>query len=489
MVTHWANVTLTAESPLAVTTGRGASGLDMVVARDGAGDPYVPATALAGVLRAAMRRAQSDDVAWWGGIGTNDHASRIELHDATLDLSRVGLPVIRDGVVIDRRTGAAAPEGKYDLQAVPAGATLQTCIAVRAEDPSGADAFLTAVLGELVRGVRVGRGTSRGFGQIRLKHAERWTEDLRGSSGAIAAVAGRLGPVSRKVVDVDRLAADQTVAPGRMEAAVGWKALGPVMVRAGMGGVAIDDLPLVERSGDRLVLVLPGSSIKGVLRSWAERIVRTLVPSVETQDSVHDQLAVPLVARLFGAVGDRSDDDGSGSGWRGALSVDDTRSLTEIEPDSWERVAAAADTAEARAALDAAGLGSWEVAHHVAIDRWTGGASDGALFTVLEPWGVEWDEMRLDVDLARLGPDATAALGLLCAVMRDLACGRIALGAGSHRGMGAVSVERIVLEGVAGLAGVNGPWALTVGPSGINGDPEVVRSVVEGWRAWCEGQR
>lgn len=90
-------------------------------------------------------------------------------------------------------------------------------------------------------------------------------------------------------------------------------------------------------------------------------------------------------------------------------------------------------------------------ADHVALDRWTGGAADGRLFSVLEPHTVEWEPIRLSVDLTRLGAEwSGSALALLLLVLRDLAAGRVPLGALSNRGFGDIDVTEITLTG--------GPW-------------------------------
>jgi hypothetical protein len=86
------------------------------------------------------------------------------------------------------------------------------------------------------------------------------------------------------------------------------------------------------------------------------------------------------------------------------------------------------------------------IGQHVAIDRWTGGASEGLLFATLEPHattGQSWQPMVLDLDIGRLGDDTTAdrALVLLLLVLRDLCDGWFGFGHGTTRGMGAVAVD------------------------------------------------
>jgi hypothetical protein len=166
-----------------------------------------------------------------------------------------------------------------------------------------------------------------------------------------------------------------------------------------------------------------------------------------------------------------------------ALSVADCYAKLRFTPTSWEAIEAAPDTdaeghmiqgaqSPLRKALQHAGLENMQQAFHVAIDRWTGGAADGFLYTVLEPHGVEWEPIRLTLDLSRLLPtDRRPAVMCLLLTLRDLVSGRIPLGFGVNRGMGALTVtgiqitttdvdrELVDLENVKIVDGKLGGWS------------------------------
>jgi hypothetical protein len=103
----------------------------------------------------------------------------------------------------------------------------------------------------------------------------------------------------------------------------------------------------------------------------------------------------------------------------------------------------------------------WQEATHVAVDRWTGGAADGMLHTVLEPHGMAWEPLRLDVDLARLGEDRqpAAAITLLLYALAGLAAGTVPLGKGGTRGLGAVRVESVDIAAGEGVTALPAGWA------------------------------
>ena len=132
---------------------------------------------------------------------------------------------------------------------------------------------------------------------------------------------------------------------------------------------------------DEAQLLIPGTSIRGVLRSRASRIARTVLASrgdlepLASHD-IHEQIAHEpnLVRYIFGCTD-----------YRGVVTVHDCRSI-----ERGTRV---------------------EVTHN-AIDRWTGGVIDGGLFTEAVYLGTEWEPIQIDIDLRRLLKNIEAEKGL-----------------------------------------------------------------------------
>ena len=118
-------------------------------------------------------------------------------------------------------------------------------------------------------------------------------------------------------------------------------------------------------------LLIPGTSIRGALRSRASRIARTVLAAHDdfkplASHDIHEQIAAEpnLVRYMFGCAK-----------YRGAVTVHDCRSKK-------------CDT-------------HVEVTHN-AIDRWTGGVIDGGLFTEAVYLGTEWEKIQIEIDLRRL---------------------------------------------------------------------------------------
>ena len=217
---------------------------------------------------------------------------------------------------------------------------------------------------------------------------------------------------------------------------------------------------------DEAQLLIPGTSIRGALRSRASRIARTVLAaknelSTFASHDLHEQIAAEpnLVRYMFGSTE-----------YRGAVTVHDCLSTKR-----GKRI---------------------EVTHNV-IDRWTGGVIDGGLFTEAVYLGTKWQPITIDIDLRQLlnnieaekGPEddgttvgadeaedssvereqpkpthadyAHAAYVLLGLVLTELSAGTLPLGSRSTRGLGQVVVSTIKVVG-ADRKGVDLPsWNLT----------------------------
>ena len=133
---------------------------------------------------------------------------------------------------------------------------------------------------------------------------------------------------------------------------------------------------------DEAQLLIPGTSIRGALRSRASRIARTVLAAEAenkltpfTSHDVHEQIAAEpnLVRYMFGCTE-----------YRGAITIHDC-----LSTDRKNRI---------------------EVTHNV-IDRWTGGVVDGGLFTEAVYLGTEWEPITIGIYLRRLLKNIEAEKG------------------------------------------------------------------------------
>lgn len=190
--------------------------------------------------------------------------------------------------------------------------------------------------------------------------------------------------------------------------------LEPLLVRSGTSVVHGPDAAFIRtRRGGRPQPFIPGSSLKGVVRSHAERIARTLKDR-SVCDVFQQQVAVKgcswkdfdgnayaascPACRLFGSLN-----------WKGRFHLGDaylTPEHADVNP---------------------------ELRDGVGIDRVSGGASRGVKFDLeVMPAGVAF-ETQLEVVNFEMWQ-----LGWLAYVLRDLVDGRLHVGANTSRGLGRI---------------------------------------------------
>lgn len=463
--------TLHAASPIHVGGLSTHPGIDLDLAVDGTGTPTLPGDSLAGALRAWHDSAFGPDAAarLWGPLaarGTQPAASPTMIDDVALPAD--ALTEVRDGIGIDRATGAAATGIKFVRAVLAAGTPLPVDLTIDVTDEQDQSERLLAELATLqqalrARRVRIGAAKTRGLGRVGL------VTDLQVHNHLLTSRDGMLAYLRnhhRPILLPEPV--DATVATPAIEAELRWRPVGALLVRAAVTGIAADTMPLVGTGPDRMLhLLLPGSSIKGALRSRAERIVRTVLDTSAPTDPYPDvrfrrTLAEhDLVTALFGTAADRQHPcRGAAAPRQGALFIEDCHADRPLAPDLWRELQQA-PRSRARDQLAALGLarddpppGSAptaahaEFADHVAIDRFTGGSAPRRLFTVLEPHGFAWSPMRLRIELRRIDPETQPALlGLLTLVLRSVAAGQVPFGFDTTRGLGDVLVEHVELFG------------------------------------------
>lgn len=236
---------------------------------------------------------------------------------------------------------------------------------------------------------------------------------------------------------------------------IGWNSPTGVFVHDPQADDGNTQYPLRAKTADNngenstAPLLLPGTSIRGALRSRCSRIARTVLyadnppsqgESFTQADSdgnqvpidIHEQLAKEprLVRYMFGTTE-----------YRGAVRVRDC-TTKNTGP-------------------------SIKVTHN-AIDRWTGGVVEGLLFNEVTYPHATWNDIVIEVDTARLlqnvktessiadlslddcVPFARASWCLLCIALAELSAGTLPLGGKTTRGLGQVEVTGISMSDADG---------------------------------------
>lgn len=453
----WIHVSgvLQTRSPLHVGGAGSDTDIDLTLATDALGRLMIPGTSLSGAISSSL---PTKDPTVWGGIDPLEGASRITFHDAIVCDGSTVQRLVRNGVGINRVTGTAEERFFYSKEVAPIGTTFDFACTLEVQSPDDtAKAMLGWIVEALIAGtIGFGAGTSKGLGEIVLvSHKILW-RPMGSRDDLLTTLRGG------EPKELDWLGATSERGRPMVEVEIVWEPVGAVMVRSGEDGGKIKDVPLVQRdTNNQMSVVLPGSSVKGAIRSRAELIARTVKPSLPKHDAFADQLAsVDLARALFGAPPNH--DDTASTAGRSAITVYDVTGGLECSRTDWETIEAAlaSDTCNLREQFStdhtdptAVNTKKLSPAMRVAIDRWTGGVSTNRLFSALEPRDVAWSPIRLRLDMARLERAAprnvAAAVALLFATVRDIANGVVPLGFAVNRGLGSIKVTKVTIKGAA----------------------------------------
>ena len=451
-------------------------------ARDGAGHPVLTGRSVKGAVRAACKKYFDETKnsalrRLWGGLSAQGAWASaltfhtVDLHDAEVfpggeggsDQGGAGRLPTRMGIAIDRYWGAAGDTALFEHEYVPAGRPLTLTITAQAgsmpenrpDDPAApfggvsecqpvteddVERLFSIILGVL-KSERVSFGGRRnaGWGRVRpikQSDSERFWVLTGAPLGTRDGLLSWLGNDCGEDMS-ERIEPIECGEPDRVRINIGWNSpTGILVADPRLSRVESSDErndPRDEDDPDEIVparhlrsgpeenalIVLPGSSVRGALRSRASRIARTILAARHasvndwSDTNVHDQLAhdPDLVQRLFGST-ER----------RGALTVLDTLASSN---------------------------GSTRLITHNAGDRWTGGVAEGTLYGE-EVHDAEWKNIVLELDLKALHEDddrRRAAWCLLGLVLAELAAGTLPLGSRGTRGLGQVEVTSITITG------------------------------------------
>ncbi|MGH3285785.1 MAG: RAMP superfamily CRISPR-associated protein [Streptosporangiaceae bacterium] len=388
---------------------------------DPQGRVQLPGTSLAGALREMVRGARGAQTAeaWFGPLLDEGAAARVSriwvLGSRRLDDAAAE---VLASTRISRERGAAASNTFRQEEVLPAGAQFEAFL--RWDD---ADAAQVADLAALIAAWRplVGRGVTRGRGRCAVQDVRHGTLGLH-DPGDLLRWLTLSGPGLVRDVATEQVSVDSTGPDPDLLFRVPVSITGPWRIGTGEKPPkgSREPIPLRRLGGQPVV---PGSAMKGLLRSRAEFILRSVgVTPAPCADKPCDSEKC-WTCRVFG-YGGGQDSGERAVGARAAVRVAD---------------AVVADPVPAQRT-------------HVAIDRFTGGALDGALYTmqVLEagsfPLAVERLPGVVDDELAR---QVRAVLRL---VLEDLNDGIIGMGGGTARGYGSVRVEFDAASGLPTLA-------------------------------------
>lgn len=462
----WVRGELVAKTPISVGGMGAGEHVDLDVAVDGSGNFYIPGTSLAGPMRAWLEKnVASEELvrALFGFIKPKSEEGRASLLYVEDSPVSEAVRERRHGIGLREDTGTVADGLFYTRALLPRGTRFPLEMELDIldktetsksgeEHPAGALALILEALGE--GKVRFGACKTRGMGELCLEALEVDCYDFVGNADDLDSWLNGEPAALRGLKALERFGTPNRRERRFFEVLIHWRALSPIMVKAGRDGAETDMLPLmsgVEGPEGSIAPVIPGSSVKGALRAQSRRILHTIFDPGGRRASEKPEY-LGLIDLLFGSV-DRA----------GRLSVGDVyyRPSAPVGSGAWLKE----DTKVLNSVT--------ERRQHVAIDRFTGGASEGALYSARpvkrdEEGDNGWEPIRLSLDLSGLAQNqAYAALALLKLLLRDLRDGYISIGFGSRRGLGEIAVDPIDWADFPSDEGLQSAWDDFVEKGGV----------------------
>lgn len=387
------------QSPLRIGAGdlEGSAPVDVQVLKNDDEQPFIPGTSLAGVLRSDMKKlvhtgsGSVDEL--FGHIsreGTDDVQSAVAIDDILLENAEIA---IRDGVSIDPYTGIAKSKAKYDYEVVERGAKgpFTMLITIRRYFVDAVpqwQSLIDELVGHLCHGFRVGSMTAKGFGKAVIKKSTIQTYDFSDFKD-ICHWLKREAPEHVKKGKGKKIIPANTLT---IRADFFLKT--SLLIRSS----EITDKDIQSRIHavplkSKGTYLIPGTSVKGVLRHQAGRILRTMGKPENLLDD------------LMGFTND-SDTKGKKS-----------RFLTDEIYLQDDTVKAVKQTRNA-------------------IDKITGNTMDSRLFTEKVLYPQKGKETSLTMTYAITDCHDAWEIGLALFLLKDLWTGQVALGGDKAVGRG-----------------------------------------------------
>lgn len=405
-------------SPALIGSGRGDhTDVDVLLDRDG--KPFIPATSLVGVLKHFIQLDTADEnnqKRFWGFTSEEKISDKEKEKPSDLCCSDLTFldgndkPIVRDGIRVNNKNGIVAKGAKYDYQVIERGAKFKLNLEVNLTDTNRTFArqMVATIRNGLELGlIQIGAKTNSGLGKMKLTNVQVYEFNFSDKKDVLRWFKrdySTPNPFSESHFEIQGniFSIDAT-----------FRLKNSFICRSYSADPNATDAVSIKSGSD---FVLTGTSLKGAIRSRAERILRTLGKSEERTKE--------MLSPLFGNV--------------------DTEDTEKME-NGKEKVKAQKENRarKGRISVDETLLSGFEAEQQtrIKIDRFTGGTIESALF----------DTMPLFTDISKdnqikhvritIRDYADCEAGLMLLVLKDLWTGDLAIG-------GEKGVGRGVFEGI-----------------------------------------
>lgn len=434
--------------PQGLAVGEGRDSNVISIARDGRGEPVLRGTSLAGALRAQYRSLQegNDEDQWFGeALDGNDDTGRdslVVVADIALNCGKSGSSV-RTHNLVNRHTGAVADQGLFSLEQLPpeTAGELRLYVDTRGTGGSG-EGFVQSLLDILGNGLTLGGNRNRGIGSAQCKDNTVTVNEFD-----ITTLAGYGAWMDARFAD-----RKGTGVPG-----------GVARILSVGGNKLVVNIELAIPRGEDIVVGygttleygaepqnvggadgtrywrIPGASLRGLFRSWITRLAaRDDKPVRDSAERWNNQFAKGgQVYKPHSAAGGFATDDEAKEFSIHPEKLNDP--VMDLFGSVYKR--GRIHISDALSTTPANEKQQVNQRMHVAVDRFSGGANEGGLFsnTVLCGPGIAFNcSMAMD-------PKDDCEVEWLIKTLRALHLGILRVG--SSKASGRLEIAGIAAEG------------------------------------------
>ncbi|MBE9256840.1 hypothetical protein IQ228_05570 [Dolichospermum sp. LEGE 00246] len=406
------------DTPTCLGSGDSESPTDLSLLRDSVSNhALLTGASIAGAIRNYLREYQnSDESSLFGGLRTHEDGDQSPLIINDAISSEIIQPELRDGVKINSVTRTADPKKKYDLELLQAGAEFPLCFELLIEKESDESSLikgLAIALQGLKQGeISLGIKKHRGFGRCHIKEWQVWQFDLTDYQQRLDWLRFEHWqlfpdyPTHELIAQALNVSLDEKDDQREFcKIDTTFTLASPLLIRSGQASSdkAPDVVHLKSRRNGELKPVLSGTSLAGVLRHRAERIINTIGKNVS------------IIEDIFGS----------------------DLSKNKISEAKASRLIVHESVIENTTDL---------VQNRIAIDRFTGGTLYGALFNE-QPIFSKKDtkkDTHFKLNLELRNPE-NHEIGLLLLLLKDLWTGDLPVGGTSSIGRGRLQGKDVTI--------------------------------------------
>ena len=412
---------------------------DIVVLKDMQGQPYIPSSSITGALKDDFNSHQYkgsvggdeyelNKLWFWGGEYTfikedekvrRSCQSAMMISDLTISAGSTAQLSIRDGIRINRSTGIVEQGAKYDFEIVEPGIAFGFQMEVtlrKAFNPELFNSFFDWIIYQLSQGrIALGARTNQGFGRCRLEDIKTYAFDYRNQGHIIAWLTGDGEKAQQPAGDFSQVDKLFMKKDRQFSIKADFRIKHSLIVGSYSGEPSAPDKVHLKsydsKDSTKELAVLPGTSMRGAIRSHAERIINTLGGDGNE-----------MLKGLFGWVDTKKPDKDNPQAIKGRIKIEEKPITLETYVE--------------------------EIQYRIRIDRFTGGVINNALFDSMPIWAGQGDESMVTLELA-IDKYQDWEAGLMLLVLKDLWNSDLAVGGEKNVGRGTLlgQVATICLDG------------------------------------------